>query len=58
MDLYITRDSVAAGDDVDAPHLRNGKIHDDANISQIVDACLAVSPLPSISGDHRRSNVR
>lgn len=49
MKLYITRDSVAAGDDFDAPHIRNASVQDDADISQIVSACLAASPLPSIS---------
>ncbi|TWT81662.1 hypothetical protein CA13_31280 [Planctomycetes bacterium CA13] len=50
MKLYITRDSVAAGDDVDAPHARNSSVPDDADVSQIVAACLAASPLPSIAG--------
>ena len=49
MRLYITRDSVAAGDDVDAPHLRTGAFAG-SDISQIVSACLAISPLPSIAG--------
>ncbi len=37
MDSYIARDRVSTGDDVDAPHIRNGKLHDDADILQIVD---------------------
>ena len=49
MRLYITRDSVAAGDDVDAPHLRTGAFAG-SDISQIVSACLAISRLPSTSG--------
>ena len=50
MKLYITRDSVAAGDDFDAPHVRNATVAQDADITQIVSACLAESPLPSIAG--------
>ena len=50
MRLYITRDSVAAGDDIDAPHLRIGAFAG-SDIAQIVSACLAISPLPSIAGD-------
>ena len=49
MKLYITRDSVAAGDDFDAPHVRNATVPDDADVPQILNACLAASPLPSIS---------
>ena len=48
--LYITRESVAAGDDVDAPHLRAGTISDDTSIEQLVGACLKFSPLPTIAG--------
>ena len=48
--LYITRESVAAGDDVDAPRLRTGEISDDSSIEQLIAACLKVSPLPMISG--------
>ena len=50
MKLYITRDSVAAGDDFDAPHVRKGSVADDADVSHIVEACLRLSPLPNISG--------
>jgi hypothetical protein len=50
MNLYITRDSVAAGDDIDAPHVRTATVPDDSDIGQIVAACLAASPLPCIAG--------
>lgn len=50
MKLYITRDSVAAGDDFDAPHVRDGSVDDNSDISQIVAACIAASPLPNIAG--------
>jgi hypothetical protein len=48
--LYITRDSVAAGDDIDAPHVRTGRVADESDIEQIVATCLNASPLPNISG--------
>lgn len=49
MRLYITRDSVAAGDDVHAPHTRVGSFAGN-DVPQIVSACIAISPLPSVAG--------
>jgi len=48
--LYITRDSVAASDDIDAPHLRTGQLANGSDIGQLVATCLNASPLPNISG--------
>jgi hypothetical protein len=36
MIVYATRESVAAGDDVDAPHARTFNFPDDASLEQIV----------------------
>lgn len=50
MNLYVTRESVAAGDDVDAPHARTFAIPDAAPLEAALAAVLAARYLPSISG--------
>ncbi len=50
MRLYITRDSVCAADDLDAPHACNGRIENTTSVGEVVAACLDISPLPNISG--------
>lgn len=50
MKLYVTRDSVAAGDDVDAPHLleMDGPAQDD--VGAAIAKILATRYLPRVSG--------
>ena len=50
MKLYLTRDSVHAGDDGDAPHERNLAVPDRSTLDQVLAAVLAARYLPSISG--------
>jgi len=48
--LHLTRDSVAAGDDMDAPHELAVLVDDDATTEQMVAAIHAADYLPRISG--------
>lgn len=50
MNLYVTRESVAAGDDVDAPHARTFAIPDAAPLEAALATVLAAHYLPSVSG--------
>ena len=50
MDLYLTRESVHAGDDGDAPHERTLKAPDRSTLDQLLAAVVASGYLPSISG--------
>lgn len=50
MNLYVTRESVAAGDDVDAPHARTFAIPDAPPLDAALATVLAARYLPSISG--------
>ncbi|MCP3996829.1 MAG: hypothetical protein GY722_17470 [bacterium] len=50
MRVILTRDSVAAGDDVDAPHRVEIDSVDGANVSDIVRKIVQTSYLPLIAG--------
>lgn len=48
--LHLTRDSVAAGDDLDAPHEMALLVADDATTEAMVAEILAADYLPRIAG--------
>ncbi len=48
--LHLTRDSVAAGDDIDAPHEMALLVADDATTEAMVAAILEADYLPRIAG--------
>ena len=48
--VYVTRDSVAAGDDGDAPHAMELQIAEPVSLESAVAAILSARYLPSISG--------
>lgn len=48
--IHITRGSVAAADDVDAPHANELEIQDTDSVEEIVSAVYKAYPLPKISG--------
>jgi hypothetical protein len=50
MKAYLTRDSVAAGDDADAPHAREIDVPDDVTVTELVQLVWRDARLPSISG--------
>jgi hypothetical protein len=50
MRIYLTRDSVAAGDDVDAPHARTITLRNIADVRTLVTAVKGAYPLPKIAG--------
>jgi hypothetical protein len=50
MKIYVTRDSVAAGDDSDAPHGRTFTFTDATTIEQAIAAIATSGYLASISG--------
>ncbi len=50
MKAYFTRDSVAAGDDGDAPNALEITVVDGLNVEQLVHAICRAAKLPSISG--------
>lgn len=50
MYVELTRDSVAMGDDVDAPHALRLDLPDGATVGDAVDSALARSYLASIQG--------
>lgn len=50
MAVVIWRDSVAMGDDVDAPHERTVRARDDATIGAVLDALLRTSYLARVAG--------
>ena len=49
MKIKLTRDSVAAGDDCDAPHLIEIDVPNNSSISSVVDHILSLNYLASIS---------
>ena len=50
MNLYVTRESVAAGDDIDAPHARTFALPPGASIDTALTTVMSARYLPSISG--------
>ncbi len=48
--LHLTRDSVAAGDDIDAPHELALLVADDASTEAMVEAIRTADYLPHIAG--------
>ncbi|HET7064125.1 MAG TPA: hypothetical protein VFI49_07580 [Rudaea sp.] len=50
MNLYVTRESVAAGDDVDAPHARTFALPQGASLETALATVMSARYLPSISG--------
>jgi hypothetical protein len=50
MNIYATRSSVAAGDDVDAPHARIFSFAQDSSLEQIVSGIVSSNYLAMISG--------
>ena len=50
MKIRLTRDSVCAGDDVDAPHFDEITVPDDATVEDVVAAIAASTYLAPISG--------
>jgi hypothetical protein len=50
MNAYFTRDSVSAGDDVDAPHAREIELSDDVTVEQLVREVVSAADLPRIAG--------
>jgi len=51
MKILLTRDSVCAGDDADAPHSRLLSIDDDCSVAQLLEA-IRLEGLPAIAGGH------
>jgi hypothetical protein len=51
MNVRVTRDSVAAGDDIDAPHTRSFSFPDSLSMLQLVSAIVAERYLASIIGN-------
>ena len=49
MKILMTRDSVCAGDDIDAPHSRILSVDDDCSVQQLLEA-IRQSGLPVIAG--------
>lgn len=52
MEIYLTRDSVCAGDDGDAPHAQRITLPDGLAFDELVREVLRAAKLPSISGDY------
>ena len=52
MNVYVTRESVAAGDDAAAPHAMEMQIAEPVSLESAVAAVLSARYLPSISGGH------
>ena len=50
MHIYVTRDSVCAGDDADAPHAREFDLPGTPEVSVVVEHLFGSGYLPSISG--------
>ncbi len=50
MRLDLTRDSVAAGDDADAPHRRSADLPDDTSVEALVAWIVNAGYLPRIGG--------
>jgi hypothetical protein len=52
MIVYVTRSSVAAGDDVDVPHARQFTFADDSSTEDILNKIVKSGYLPTISTGH------
>jgi hypothetical protein len=52
MKVHVTRDSVAQGDDVDAPHARQFTFPDGSSIQEIVNKIVGSGYLASIAGGY------
>ncbi|KZK90914.1 hypothetical protein PsAD5_04052 [Pseudovibrio sp. Ad5] len=52
LELIVTRDSVCAGDDCDAPHRAHFSINEAASISNLVEYLREIYPLSNVFGDH------
>ncbi|MEO8606386.1 MAG: hypothetical protein ABI690_00770 [Chloroflexota bacterium] len=50
MQIFLTRDSVAAGDDADAPHQKTITVPDDASVEEIITIVAKSNYLASIFG--------
>lgn len=50
MKIHLTRDSVCAGDDVDAPHARTMSFADEAPLDSVIDEIMRSGYLASIAG--------
>ena len=50
MQIYVTRDSVCAGDDGDAPHAQTFTVPGETTVAAAVEHVVASRYLPSISG--------
>ena len=50
MGLYVTRDSVCAGDHGDAPHARTFELPQTSSLEQALQRVIAARYLPSIAG--------
>ena len=50
MNIYISRASVTAGDDIAAPHAKNLSVPDGTSLEEIVKSIAKSGYLPSISG--------
>lgn len=52
MEIYVTRDSVSAGDDVEAPHPMNITIDKVETVDSLLEALNKIDYLPQVSGGH------
>jgi hypothetical protein len=52
VNVFLTRDSVAAGDDIDAPHKKTMVISNTSNVEEIIIAVVNSHYLASISGGY------
>jgi hypothetical protein len=50
MNAYVTRDSVCAGDDIDAPHARQIFVPDGLTVEALIRHVISEADLPDISG--------
>jgi hypothetical protein len=57
MNIYVSRDSVAAGDDLDAPHGRSFSLPDGAPLGDVLSEIIQSGYLPRISGGHATWSV-
>ena len=57
MKVYISRGSVAAGDDVDAPNAKSLSVPDGTELVEIIKGIVQSGYLPSIAGGHATWSV-
>ena len=50
MNVYVSRDSVAVGDDIDAPHGRTISLPDERQVDEVLSEILESGYLPKIAG--------